>query len=118
MDKPIYCFKVNPYNGEITKYTIIDYRKRKINDCGRVVYTFRNPKACDGYAHYAIENSKLDRFVNYKLFTFEDDRARTERIIANTLCEKYLKAKIEAQKLEKLMDMLNIEYAKEINNDK
>lgn len=118
MDKPIYCFKVNPYNGEITKYTITDYRKRKINDCGRMVYTFRNPKVCDGYAHYAIENSKLDRFVNYKIFTFEDDQTRAERIIANTLHGKYLKAKIEVQKLEKPMDVLNIEYTKGINNDK
>ena len=104
----LYCFKFNPNTFEITKWEITKYQKRKVNDCGRVVYTFRNSKISDRTGAYSVENTKLNRFVSNKVFTFNPDEKRVRRIIESTLVDKYYTTLKQANSYKRLLVGLNI----------
>jgi hypothetical protein len=88
-NKPIYCFKLDNETFELTRIEITDYKIHRLNEYGRFRYKWENPKInkCDRY--YYLEPKKMDRFVNYKVFTLNPDAQNALNIIKATL-EKQL----------------------------
>lgn len=88
-NKSIYCFKINKDTFELSRIEIPKYRIRKINNYGKFVYEWELPKINRYDKHFYLEPEKIDRFVNYKVFTFNPDAQNALNIIKSTL-EKQL----------------------------
>lgn len=87
-DKPLYCFKVNPETGQITKITIPRYNiKKPSHYTSRLIYVFGNCISNDGKT-YRITSDKLDRFVGNKLFTFNGSSDDAYKFILETINEQ------------------------------
>ena len=84
----LYCFKFDDITGEITKIVIKDYKIKKINNYNRIGYKFYSKEINKSANYYFVENSKLDRFVSNKIYTFKDDIDMVRRTIRKTLEEK------------------------------
>lgn len=80
----LYCFKFDDDTGEIQRIVIDDYAIRKVNNFGKVVYSFRVNELSNG-TRVSVVNDKLDRFVSHKIYTFTDDMDRARKIINDTL---------------------------------
>lgn len=105
-NKPIYCFKLDNETFELTRFEITDYKIHKLNEYGRFRYKWENPKInkCDRY--YYLEPKKMDRFVNYKVFTFDPDEKNALRIIEETLSSQLDEFKTKTSKTQELLNII------------
>jgi hypothetical protein len=90
--EPLYCWKVSTDTGEITKYKITHYSKRKI---GSYVFEPESKSAKFDYRFFDDKNQlkstntdKLDRFVSNQLYSFTDDDERAFKIISESISER------------------------------
>lgn len=80
--KPLYCFKVVDDKFTLEKLEITDYVKSKFSSYSpRWSYSWGAPNIIKGQTGYSISSDKLDRYVNEKVFTFDDDINRVYEII-------------------------------------
>lgn len=100
---PLYCFKFDIENNKIEKVTIKDYT---INNYSfRKSYKFKNTVNKAG-KFYLVGDSKLDRYVSGKVFTFNNDVAYVKDIILSTLNAQLEKAKKECEKYTNIIEVL------------
>ena len=96
--KPLYCFKYNEETGEIVKIEIPEYTLETHYWTGKKTYCFDKPKINKSYNHESIAESKIDRYVSGKVYTFNDDIQMVKSIIFAELESRQLKAYAEYRK--------------------
>lgn len=89
---PLYCFKLDEFTGEITRIVIENFHtvhpSKYIPD--RVNYTFRIGKTT-----YDVHGSNIDKFINWKVYSFTDDIDKAKNIMYESLKARYIKAEME-----------------------
>lgn len=84
-DKPLYCFKLeintNDLKYNITKIEIPEYILKINCFTERKCYCFENQFINKSCKHYVVEESKLDRFVSSKVYSFNPDIQNAKEII-------------------------------------
>ena len=102
----LYCFKVNPEDGEIKKITIPEYTvKNNSPYTSRKTYTFNNNINSEGKFYY-LSSEKIDRYVSNKLFTFDSSMIDAVTEIINTLETKSEKLRDDLRKNESILAMV------------
>lgn len=87
---PLYCFKLDEQTGEITRLVIENYSKYQPSPFvpSRVFYTF----VINNYRH-DLNSKNLDRCVNWRYYTFEDNLDKVKQEFISDLRNKITKAK-------------------------
>lgn len=103
--EPLYCFKFNDITGEITRIEIPEYRRIVNTYSGIVSYRWDNPRINKSDTHFSVDSTKIDRFVSYKVFTFNDDYDYACKVIQETLLKD---ADMLEKQLSRKYELLNI----------
>ena len=92
---PLYCFKLDEFTGEITRIVIENFHtvhpSKYIPD--RVNYTFRIGKTT-----YDVHGSNIDKFINWKVYSFTDDIDKAKNIMFEDIKMRYFKAERDAER--------------------
>lgn len=88
VNEPIYCYKLNEETYRLEKLVITDYEivKNKFTDSKR--YKIGNYQIYKSKKVYWLEESKLDRFVSGKVFTFNDDDYMAYQVVLDSALER------------------------------
>lgn len=106
---PLYCFRIDEETGDITSYTLTDYSKRCISS-----YTHRNEFRFDGrLIGCSIKNitvlreENIGRYVNGKVFLYENDIEKARSIVLNDIKNRLETAKANAKRYEEFYNKLS-----------
>ncbi len=91
----IFCFKFNDITGELIRIEVPEYRISENYNTGKKKYSFANTITKDG-SNYVVTEDKFDRFVNNKVFLYEDNVVK-----AYDIMEESLKTDIDRLEREK-----------------
>lgn len=79
--KPLYCFRADEQLN-LERIVIPDYRVHKLSQYSdKHTYSWDKPDVTRSKSRYVIEDKKLDRYANDKIFTFVDDIDRAYKIM-------------------------------------
>lgn len=104
--RPLYVFKLDNITGEIKRFEIAHYHEKHLNRSGKVEYCFKLEGINKASSDLCVRNEKLNRFVNGKVVTFEDDIDKARRIIVQTLRNKSEQAAIEKRTADYLLKIM------------
>lgn len=96
--EPLYCYKYNIATQELTEICIEHYKTVTNTFTGRSTYSWTEPKVNKSYTHESVPDTKLDRFVNGKVFTFKHDEDYVLDLILNDIGERLYAAEEEHRK--------------------
>ena len=99
----LYVYEVDKETGEVTKDEINQFIRIHRGYCAELIFL------CTKHGkHYEVRNCNLDKLVNNKLVTFEnDDRANYAKMV-DSIVEKRQKAYREYHKWDKLIRALEM----------
>ena len=100
---PLYCFKLDKDTGIITRETIEEYHTvhPSMYIPSRVIYKYKNRQnGCD------IHGENLDKFVNWKVYSFNSDTERAKKIILENLIMRHTKAQYDAMRFSDVIEKL------------
>lgn len=106
--KPLYCFRVNPNTGEITKIVIPEYTEVRNQYTPRIIYKFTNCINKEGKIYRIVDN-KINRFVGMKVFTFNENTDNAYKIIKDTLANKINKLDSELKNTKNVLTRIETE---------
>lgn len=106
MMKPLYVFKLDNITGEIIRFEITHYHEKHLNRFGKVEYCFKVDGINKASSDLSFRNEKLNRFVNGKVVSFEDDVDKARKIIVETLRNKSEQAAIEKRTADYLLKIM------------
>lgn len=107
----LFCYKLDELTGEITQYKITEYEfhegafGNKKHDC----WMFRGVVSKDYNYRHCIERFKLDRYVNQKLFTFNQSMDYGRKIIIDTIMDKAKQAHREEVRYKEILEKIGVE---------
>lgn len=104
--RPLYVFKLDNITGEIKRFEIAHYHEKHLNRFGKVEYEFKLEGINKASSDLCVRNEKLNRFVNGKVVSFEDDIDKARRIIVQTLRNKSEQAAIEKRMADYLLKIM------------
>lgn len=93
--EPLYCFKYEEDTGKITKIVIPEYGTNIHRYTGRKTYHFNKPQINKSDRYFQVPETKLDRYVSGKVFTFNPSLQNAKIIILETLLAKRDKLYLE-----------------------
>lgn len=106
MMKPLYVFKLDNITGKIVRFEITKYHEKHLNSFGKIEYCFKVDGINKASSDLSFRNEKLNRFVNGKVVSFEDDMDKARKIIVETLRNKSEQAAIEKRTAEYLLKIM------------
>ena len=118
MDSEIlHCFKLVEANGryQLEHFEITDWSLRKLYS--GFEYSFKGNLIESSYRNETVKDSKLDRFVNNKVFTFNPEEDHAKMIIEYELNSKKQKAEEKLKRCSEMLNLWNI-FTSEDNNGK
>lgn len=104
--RPLYVFKLDNITGEIKRFEITHYHEKHLNRFGKVEYCFKVDGINKASSDLSFRNEKLNRFVNGKVVSFEDDMDKARKIIVETLRNKSEQAAIEKRTADYLLKIM------------
>ena len=104
--RPLYVFKLDNITGEIIRFEITHYHEKHLNRFGKVEYCFKVDGINKASSDLSFRNEKLNRFVNGKVVSFEDDVDKARKIIVETLRNKSEQAAIEKRTADYLLKIM------------
>jgi len=96
--EPLYCYKYDMATQELTEICITHYNTKTNTFTGRSTYTWDDPKVNKSYTHESVPDTKLDRFVNGKVFTFTQGEDHALDIILDDISRRHHIASEEYRK--------------------
>lgn len=84
--EPLYCFKLNEQSGEVTCIKISKYERRCLCEYTQT-YALKYKERFTGIKR-EIRESNLDKFLNWKVYTFNSDPFHAYEIIRKSLEDK------------------------------
>lgn len=90
--RPLYCYKYDEETCSVTEICITNYVTKTNSMTGRSVYSWDCPKINPSYSHESVPDTKLDRFVNGKVYTFEHGIDYVKSIIHEDITRRYNEA--------------------------
>ena len=104
--RPLYVFKLDNITGEIKRFEVTHYHEKHLNRFGKVEYCFKVDGINKASSDLSFRNEKLNRFVNGKVVSFEDDVDKARKIIVETLRNKSEQAAIEKRTADYLLKIM------------
>lgn len=100
---PLYCFEIEEETGKIKRIVIENYRERhhsmympnKITYC----YSVNN-------AIHEVRGDNIDKFVNWKVHSFNDDIENARQIVLANLRTRYKQAISDTKRYATVIDKL------------
>ena len=88
--KPLYCFILDEKTGKITRHIIEKYQEYHPSAFvpTRLIYSFK-----DGYYRHDLNARNIDKCVNWRYYTFEDNMDKAKEAFTFELRMKIIKAK-------------------------
>lgn len=101
MSKTLYKYYLNESDGKIYMTEINSYHTGKFTN-NQSYYGFKE----NGYTNY-VYTKDIDRFKNWKIYTFDLSESEVINIIERTLLEKQYKARVEAERYNRIINILS-----------
>ena len=105
-DVPLYCFRLDPETGELTRYEVWNYYTVTNFYSNKKAYKFRGQIGANTYDKYTVKFEDLNRFAWFKLFTFDPDMDKARQLILADLDERIETAYREAHKWFSVRDLM------------
>ena len=100
---PLYCFKLDEFTGKISREVIEEYHTVHPSTYvpNKVIYKYKcKQNGCD------IRGENIDKFVNWKVYTFIDDIDRVRNIILDNLTMRHTQAQIDVQRFSAVIERM------------
>lgn len=94
--KPLYCFKLDEHTGKLSKFEVNEYEKVCLSKyTKRCAFFYKHTLGKQTETKYEVYECNLDKFVNWKVHTFNPDVEHVKRIILDALLERENKAQAD-----------------------
>lgn len=103
--KTLYCYRYNEETGELKKYVIEDYEIIENKYTGNKTYKFRKRLGTITLTTTYLHENQLNRYTWNKVFMFEDNKEKAEKIIENELYRRKRKLERDVEKAQEKMQI-------------
>lgn len=99
----LYCFKLDELTGMISRTAIEKYKEYhpSVYFPNKVRYDFSI-----GYNSFSVNGENIDKFVNWKVYSFADDIEKAKKIMSEDLKDRLVKAEKDVKRFSSVIKKL------------